>query len=144
MGRFVFALAIVSVLGLAATATAGAQIKIGFVQYDSPGSDTGSNASLNGEYVKIKNTGTRARVLTGWRLHDNQHHRYTFGTFTLCGGCHVNIRTGHGTDTAKNHFWGMSNYVWNNTGDKATLVRAGGRVVDFCKWGESGPGFKKC
>jgi hypothetical protein len=110
MGRFVFALAIVSVLELAATSTAGAQIKIG------------------------------ARVLTGWRLHDNQHHRYTFGTFTLCGGCHVNIRTGHGTDTAKNHFWGMSNYVWNNTGDKATLVR----VVDVCKWGASGPGFKKC
>jgi len=56
----------------------------------------------------------------------------------------VKIHTGHGADTAKNGYWGQSNYVWNNTGDKATLVRAGGRVVDFCKWGASGPGFKKC
>lgn len=120
---------------LATVVAASAQIKIGFVYYDSPGSDTGSNSSLNPEYVKIKNTGTRARVLTGWRLHDQSHHRYTFGTFTLCGGCHVNTA---------NRFWGQSNYVWNNTGDKATLVRAGGRVVDICKWGSSGSGFKKC
>lgn len=56
-----------TVLAVAAT-TADARIKIGFVCYDSPGSDTGSNANLNGEYVKIKNTGTRARVLTGWRF----------------------------------------------------------------------------
>jgi hypothetical protein len=142
--RIVLTIVLAGTLILATTAAASAAIKIGFVYYDSPGSDTGSNASLNAEYVKIKNTGGGARVLTGWRLHDNQHHRYTFGTFTLCGGCHVNIHTGHGTNTAKNRYWGMSNYVWNNTGDKATLLRAGGRVVDFCKWGASGPGFKKC
>jgi hypothetical protein len=144
MGRILLTLTIASTMLLATATAATAAVKIGFVYYDSPGSDTGSNASLNGEYVKIKNTGTRARVLTGWRLHDQQHHRYTFATFTLCGGCHVNIHTGSGTNTPRNRFWGQSNYVWNNTGDKATLVRAGGRLVDSCKWGSSGPGFKKC
>jgi hypothetical protein len=34
-----------------------AAVKIDRVQYDSPGSDTGSNTSLNAEYVVIKNTG---------------------------------------------------------------------------------------
>jgi hypothetical protein len=65
---------------------------------------------------------------------DNQHHRYTFGTFTLCGDCHVKIQTGSGTEAAKNRYCGVSNYVWNNTGDKVTLVRASGRVVDFGRW----------
>ena len=61
-------------------------------------------------------------MLTGWRLHDTSRHRYTFGTFTLCGGCHVNVHTGSGGNTAKNRFWGSGAYIWNNTGDKATLV----------------------
>jgi hypothetical protein len=112
--------------------------------WGAPGSDTGSNASLNAEYVKIKNTGSRAKALTSWRLHDQSHHRYTFGTFTLCGGCHVNIHTGHGTNTAKNRYWGSGAYIWNNAGDKATLVKPSGNIRDTCNWGPSPPGFKRC
>ena len=144
MRRTMLALVIAAAVLLVAAATAGARIKIGFVYYNSPGSDTGSNSSLNAEWVKIKNTGTGARVLTGWRLHDKQHHRYVFPTFTLCGGCHVRVHTGHGTNRRRNLYWGSSAYIWNNDGDKATLTRAGGRIVDTCKWGASGPGYKKC
>jgi hypothetical protein len=144
MGRILLILGIASTVLLTTATAATAQVKIGFVYYDSPGSDTGSNASLNGEYVKIKNTGTAAKVLTGWRLHDTSRHRYTFGTFTLCGGCHVNVHTGSGGNTAKNRFWGSGAYIWNNTGDKATLVKPGGGIVDTCSWGPSPPSFKRC
>ncbi|MDP9868239.1 hypothetical protein J2S55_007505 [Streptosporangium brasiliense] len=40
------------------------------VYYDSPGSDLRSNASLNGEYVVIKNTTRTAIDLAGWTLRD--------------------------------------------------------------------------
>ncbi len=143
MGRILLTLAVAGTVLLATATAAMAEVKIGFVYYDSPGSDTGSNASLNAEYIKIKNTGSASKVLTGWRLHDNQHHRYTFDTFTLCGGCHVKIHTGSGTNTAKNRYWGSGTYIWNNTGDKATLVKPGGGIVDTCSWGPSPPS-KKC
>ena len=77
-------------------------------------------------------------MLTGWRLHDQSHHRYTFGSYTLCGG-HVKIHTGSGGDTAKNRYWGSGAYIWNNTGDRATLVKPGGGIVDTCSWGPSPP-----
>jgi hypothetical protein len=76
MGRILLTLGIAGTVLLATATAATAEVKIGFVYYDSPGSDTGSNTSLNGEYVKIKNTGSAAKVLTGWRLHDNSRHRY--------------------------------------------------------------------
>ncbi len=48
---------LIAVAVLAVPAWASAAIKIG--QYDPSGSDTGSNPSLNREYVVIKNTGTK-------------------------------------------------------------------------------------
>jgi Lamin Tail Domain len=138
MRRILLTLTIASTMLLATATAAMAEIKIGFVYFDSPGSDTGSNASLNAEYVKIKNTGSRATVLTGWRLHDQSHHRYTFGSYTLCGGCHVKIHTGSGGDTAKNRYWGSGAYIWNNTGDKATLKNAARKVVDTCAYSGEG------
>lgn len=35
-------------------------------------------------------------------------------------------------------------YIWNNTGEKATLVNPGGGIVDTCSWRPSPPSFKKC
>ena len=42
-----------------ASSTSG--VKIVRIYFDSPGSDTGSNASLNAEWVKVKNAGARPR-----------------------------------------------------------------------------------
>ncbi len=64
----------------AATAT---QIQFRLIQYNSPGTDTGSNSSLNAEFVTLKNTGTTSRDLTGWTVEDLAGHVYTFGRFTL-------------------------------------------------------------
>jgi hypothetical protein len=141
-------LALVALLGLAGTAftatAAQAAIQFGLIQYNSPGTDTGSNASLNAEYAKITNTGSAGVALTNWTVRDAQGHVYKFGTYKLCGGCAVTLHTGHGTNTYANRYWNFSNYIWNNTGDRATLKNAVGTTKDTCSWGSSGPGYIRC
>jgi hypothetical protein len=65
---------------------ASAAIKITKIYCDSPGADTGTNKSLNAEYVVIKNTGTTRKALTGWTLRDASKHVYKFPTFRLGAG----------------------------------------------------------
>jgi hypothetical protein len=142
MRRIVVLLA--GVMLLAFPAAAAAAINITVIRYNPPGPDTGSNASLVAEYVTIHNNGRSPKALTGWRLHDNQHHRFTFPAFSLCGGCSVHVRTGHGINGAQNLYWGQSNYVWNNTGDRATLVKPTGVIRDTCAYRGTTAGFKTC
>jgi hypothetical protein len=56
------------------SAEAASAIQITKVYYNSPGSDYGSNTSLNAEWVRITNTGTTWRTLTGWTLRDAAGH----------------------------------------------------------------------
>ncbi|HLM21865.1 MAG TPA: lamin tail domain-containing protein [Propionibacteriaceae bacterium] len=127
-----------------ASAEAASAIQLGKIYYNSPGSDTGSNTSLNAEYVVIKNTGTTNRSLTGWTLRDAQGHVYKFGTFTLYAGKSVTVHTGKGSNTASHRYMQRGWYVWNNTGDKATVRRADGVWIDSCSWTSSGLGYKYC
>jgi hypothetical protein len=71
-------------LGLASPASAA--IKITKIYFDSPGADTGTNKSLNAEYVQIKNTGRVRVALSGWTLRDSDKHVYRFPTFRLGPG----------------------------------------------------------
>ena len=135
---------LIIVMLLAFPSAASAEILISFVRYNPPGADTGSNASLDKEYVTIHNNGRLAKALSGWRLHDNQHHRFTFPTFTLCGGCSVRVHTGSGTNGAANLYWASGNYIWNNTGDKATLVKKDGVIRDSCAYTGTALGYRKC
>lgn len=91
-GRIIGVVCAVSVLALATTASAA--IKITRINFDSPGSDTGSNASLNAEWIRIKNTGATARKLGGWRIRDAAGHVYVFATaYKLGGGKTVTAHT---------------------------------------------------
>lgn len=128
----------------ATPAEAASAIQFGKIQYDSPGSDTGSNSSLISEYVVIKNTGTTSRSLTGWTVRDASSHIYTFGTFTLGAGKSVTLRSGSGTNSSTTRYWNKSWYVWNNTGDKAYLRNASGTGIDYCAWTSVGAGYKYC
>jgi hypothetical protein len=114
------------------------------IYYNSPGTDDGSNSSLNKEYVTIKNSSSVSRSLTGYKVLDKANHRYTFGTFTLGAGKSVRIHTGKGTNTSTDRYWGRSAYVWNNTGYKAYLSNADFVLRDTCEWGSSGPGYIFC
>jgi Lamin Tail Domain len=136
-----------AVLPLATPATpalAASPIKLGRIYYDSPGADTGSNTSLNAEWFTVRNTGTRTVNLTGWTVRDASSHVFRFGTFYLKAGYSVRVHTGKGSGTATNRYWNRSWYVWNNTGDKATMRNASGTFIDSCAWSSKGLGYTNC
>jgi hypothetical protein len=117
---------------------ASAAIRIKTIYFDSPGADTGSNSSLNAEWIRLKNTGTTARKLTNWTVRDLSNHVYRFGTYTLGAGKTVTIHSGNGSNTAANRYWRSSGYIWNNDGDRATLKKPNGTVVDRCSYSGAG------
>jgi len=125
-------------------ALAASPVKLGRITYDSPGTDTRTNTSLNAEWFTVRNTGTSRVNLSGWTVRDASNHVYRFGTFYLAAGASVRVHTGSGTNTATNRYWGSGNYVWNNTGDKATMRNASGTFVDSCAWSSTGAGYTTC
>ena len=129
---------------VAGPAEAAGSVRLGRVQYDSPGTDTRSNASRNAEYVTIVNGTARAVQLRGWTVADAQHHVYRFGGLVLAAGKSVRLHTGSGSNTTTNVYWGSGNYIWNNGGDKVTLRRSSGATVDTCSWTHDAPGYTNC
>jgi hypothetical protein len=133
-----------AVLAVAATTAAPAEaatpmIEITRVYYNSPGSDTRSNASLNAENVRLTNKRSVSINLKYWTLRDNTGYTYKFASdFRLAPGASVYIHTGKGTNTSTHRYWGRAAYVWNNTGDKATVRNSSGTAIDACSWGGTG------
>lgn len=105
-------------------------IRITQIQYDSPGTDTGSNASLDTEWVRITNTTAQNRSLTGWTLRDKQGFTFRFPTFTLKARASVYVFTGKGAATTTKRYYNRTWYVWNNTGDSAYLRDSRGVLRD--------------
>lgn len=140
MKRFTLGLGLVAALTLvAAPAEASTpSTHFSYAYYNSPGSDTRSNTSLNAEYVRLHNSSSSNRSLTGWTIRDLSGHVYKFGTYTLRAGTSVTLHTGKGTNTSTNRYWGSGSYIWNNTGDKAILKNSSGVTIDTCSWGSSG------
>ncbi|MER6523111.1 MULTISPECIES: lamin tail domain-containing protein [unclassified Streptomyces] len=133
-----------AVLVLPGQAQAAGSVHIAKIWYDSPGSDTGTTASLNGEWVQITNS-TRAAVnLKGWTLTDASRHAYTLPGFSLKAGKSVTIKTGRGTNSATTLFQQRGAYVWNNDKDTATLRRAGGSLHDTCAYNSTRYDYKNC
>ncbi len=123
------------ILPLAATeASAVSPVRFSRVWYDSPGNDTGTNRSLNAEWIRVTNHAQRSKTLTGWTIRDPQRHVYRFPTFRLGSGRSVRIHTGAGRNTATDLYWRAGWYVWNNTGDRAILKNKAGTTVDTCTW----------
>ncbi|MDT3399804.1 lamin tail domain-containing protein [Streptomyces sp. B1866] len=138
------AAAAVGMVLLPAQAQAAGSVHLHKIYYDSPGSDTRSNASLNGEYVQIKNSTSRGVSLRGWTLTDAANHRYTFGAYTLGAGRTVTVHTGKGRNTTAHLYQGRSAYVWNNDRDTATLRRSSGSTVDRCSYNSTRADYVMC
>jgi hypothetical protein len=133
------------IIGLASALTlfalvpaAPGAIKFTKIYFDSPGSDGGSNSSLNAEWIKIKNTASAAKSLRGWTIRDTSGHVYRFGTYKLRAGRSVTVHTGRGSNTARHRYWGSDGYVWNNDGDTARLKNNAGRLIDRCSYSGAG------
>jgi hypothetical protein len=123
---------------------ASAAVKVTKIHGDSPGSDGGSNKSLNAERVVIRNTGSSAVQLKGWTLRDPASHVYRFGSFSLGAGKTVSIHTGDGGNSKLHRYWGQEWYVWNNDGDTAILRRPNGALVDKCTYTASEAAAASC
>jgi Lamin Tail Domain len=136
VGSVVSAATVACLLAPSTPALAASPIKLGRIYYDSPGTDTRTNTSLNAEWFTVRNTGTRTVNLAGWTVRDASSHVYRFGTFYLKAGYSVRVHTGSGTNTASNRYWGSGNYIWNNTGDTATLRNPAGKTINSCKFGK--------
>lgn len=128
----------------AAPAQAAPAVMITKVYYNSPGSDTGSNSSLNAEYVRLTNKRSTVINLKGWYVRDKAGYTYKFyNDYRVAAGNSIIIHTGKGTDYGTHRYWGRSWYVWNNTGDTAYLRNPSGTLIDSCTWG-SGVGYTYC
>jgi len=129
------ALLSVSIVPLSAVdASAASAVRISGVQYDSPGSDTGSNSSLNAEWVRITNYSSTRKTVTAWTLRDTSGHVYKFATFSLGAGKSLRVHTGKGSNTSTDRYQGRAAYVWNNTGDEAILKNSAGTTVSVRSW----------
>ena len=135
-------IAAASILIATPAQAAPATVYIYKVYFDSPGSDTGSNSSLNAEYVVIRNGDNVAHSISGWTVRDAAGHVYKFGTLRLGAGKQAIIHTGKGTSyttSASTHLYqGRGWYVWNNTGEKVILRRADGSLKDTCSYSGAG------
>jgi hypothetical protein len=122
-------------LGAAPAEAANPTLHFSKAYVNSPGSDTGTNLSLNAEYVVISNSSsTTSYTLTGYTVSDRSAHVYRFRTFVLKPRASVTLHTGSGTNTSTNLYWGSRAYIWNNTGDTAYLKNSAGTLKDSCSW----------
>jgi hypothetical protein len=119
-------------------------IQITRIYYNSPGPDTGSNKSLNAEWVRLRNTGRTTRQLRGWSISDADGHVYRFGSLALRPGAAVTVHTGRGRDTATNRYWNRRRYTWDNTSDLARLHRADGTLADQCLYDNPNASQLRC
>jgi hypothetical protein len=109
-------------------------VAINRIRFDSPGTDTGTNHSRNGEWIRLVNPGHVVRYLRGWTVRDASTHVYQLPAVKLAGGHAVTIHTGAGQDTSTDLYWGAADYIWNNSGDTATLRNAARAKVDQCSY----------
>jgi hypothetical protein len=119
-------------------------VKFSYAYYNSKGADTGSNKSLNREYVRLTNKTKKTVNLRYWTVRDRAGNVYKFtGNFPLAAGKSVYLRTGRGTNTYGTRYWGRKGYVWNNGGDGAYLRSSTNKTIDTCGWGK-GKGYTAC
>lgn len=99
------------------------------IEPDAPGNDA---ENLNGEWVRITNSGPDAIDLAGWMLQDqSSSHRFTFPAGMIEPLATITIRSGCGEDSDTELFWCVSrSAVWNNDGDTAFLLDPAGNIVD--------------
>jgi hypothetical protein len=125
-----------ALVGTAPAEAANPTLHFSKAYVNSPGSDTGTNYSLNSEYVVISNSSyTASYTLTGYTVSDRSAHVYKFRTFVLRPRASVTLHTGSGTNTSTNLYWGSRAYIWTNTGDTAYLKNSVGTLRDSCSWG---------
>lgn len=117
---------------------AAGPIRIWTIQYDQ-----GDDGDLNEEWILIVNRGSSDVNISDWSLSDREGHHYSFPGglplpaglllptgFILRAGTAVKVHTGSGSDTFTDLYWNLTEPVWDDDGDVATLRDGGGAIVD--------------
>lgn len=82
------------------------------------------------EYVTVKNTGTMALNLSGWKLSESIGRRsFTLPSFTVAPGTSIRIHTKTGTKTATNLYLGSTTALWRDAHDGAQLSDTRGFLI---------------
>jgi len=108
-----------------------ANVVIWYAHYDAAGND---HYNPNDEYIVLKNIGGTSINLEGWVMQDKENHTYIFPCFELLSGATVTIRTGSGTNTATDLYWGSKRAIWNNKGDTVYLYDPNNNLVATKSW----------
>jgi hypothetical protein len=82
---------------------------------------------LQTEVVLVKRTGEGELWVTGWRLEDENSHRFVFPELMLNKDGAIKIYSKPGTNSVIELFWGMKEPVWNS-GELVSLVDQDGAV----------------
>lgn len=118
-------------------AAAASCVRISGGNFDAAGNDNYA-ASLNGEYIKIKNYCSTTKSVAGWKLHDyGKKHTYTFASgFSVKPGATVTVYSGRGTNSATKRYWGRSyGAIWNNDPPEKAYLRNGSGTLQS-SWSE--------
>lgn len=87
------------------------------------------------EYIRIDNIGSGPQTMTGWKIHSvvgDQWYYFPWG-YVLQSGTSVYVHSGpDATDNPPTDLRWTTNYIWNNSGDKAVLYNGGTFVDDYC------------
>src|SRR6478672_5243854 len=137
-------LALAAVVFGSGPAQAAAAVKISRIYYNSPGTDTRSNTSLNAEYVTLQNMTSRTQVITGWTIRDAVGHTYKFPTTSILAWKTVTLHTGKGVNSGASRYWQQTNYIWNNDKDTAYLRNAAGAAIFTCAYNNATVAYKNC
>jgi archaellum component FlaF (FlaF/FlaG flagellin family) len=146
-GNRALALAVISLLALVFAATpaqAATAVKISRIYYNSPGTDTRTNTSLNAEYVNVQNISSVTQVVTGWTVRDAANHVYTFPATSIPPGGTVTVHTGKGTNSGNQRYWGSGAYIWNNDMDTGYLRNSSGAAIFTCSYNSTAASYKNC
>jgi len=106
--------------------------EFGVVNPDAVGSDA---TNPNGEWIEIRNAGTKPASLADWRL------QYKTGTFldfegpvVIAPGATVTVFMGTGSDTTSEVYWGFASGYLSNASGSLTLWSPQRDVVDTYSW----------
>ena len=101
--------------------------EIADINADAEGDD---RENLNGEYVTFENTGEQSLDISGWMLEDASGRSYTVPDgVTVDPQATITVRTGSGTNSDTDLYWGSGSPIWNNGGDTIIVQNADGNTV---------------
>jgi len=83
------------------------------------------------EYVEIRNDDTVAIRLSGWTLHDEANHVFTFPDQVMEPGQVCRVYTNENHSESCGFSYGSSSAIWNNSGDCAYLWDSAGTLIDM-------------